>query len=112
MEYSRSDDDLAPLTQETPHSVWRKPLAQLRRFASPSCLRLALALFPLPWVEIQCSGKPNDSRAKALMQQQQVPGWVAEPLLGWEEERQTWFKQSGLQAALGSYTSTAQDANP
>src|SRR5438105_367622 len=94
--------------QETVPSNW---LGQLRRFASPSALLLALLLFPLPWVEIQCAGNPSNSRAKLLMQKQNVPDWVTDRLLSWGEERKTWtwLRQSGLQAALGSYSDLDRD---
>jgi hypothetical protein len=101
----------ADVTASEPLASAAKALPPLwRRFASPSCLLLALVLFPLPWVEIQCTAKPSNSRARALMQAQQVPDWVADGLVGQEER--TWLRQSGLQAALGSYTNLAPPDDP
>jgi hypothetical protein len=58
-------------------SAWTWPL---RRFGSPAALLLALVLFPLPWVEVQCNRPIGDSGSRVLAQ------------------------QSGLQAAYGGYT--------
>jgi hypothetical protein len=71
----------------------------LRRIAAPSYLLLALLMFPLPWVQIQCikqaapSTPPAVDRIKPLeMISRLLPRWDARTLLS----------QSGLQAACGT----------
>jgi hypothetical protein len=78
----------------------------LRRLASPSCLWLALLMFPLPWVEIQCERNPPTSSPPGTLEglfevesiRRQLPG----------REAETMATQSGLQAALGTCTTMAQ----
>src|ERR1051326_3782266 len=76
----------------------------LRRYGSVSLFLLALLLFPLPWVEIQCASGKGNGPTQALANQKQVPSWLSRRLIGWGEERETIFWESGLQAALGTYS--------
>jgi hypothetical protein len=80
-----------------------------RRFASPSCLLLALLMFPLPWVQVQCLKKtspglpPPGNRANPLEVVYGVlPRWEGVTLL----------TQSGLQAVRGTCTANPQMDDP
>lgn len=67
------------------------------RFASPSTLLLALLLFPLPWMQIQCTGLRNPP---AKLTRIGVPKPVAE-FIAPSENVIAIFTQSGWQAARG-----------
>jgi hypothetical protein len=80
---------------------------RLWRLGSPSGLLLALLLFPLPWVEIQCASQSSTA----------PPGGTGNPveiiynLIPWRDAV-TMFTQSGLQAALGTCTANRQFNEP
>jgi hypothetical protein len=90
----------APRSQK----VRRGAVRQLRRFGSPSCLLVALILFPLPWVEIQCTARKKVAPTTAFLARSGVQDEMAERLVPWEQETETMFTESGLQAALGAFT--------
>jgi hypothetical protein len=87
----------------------RERLRGWRRYGSPACLLLTLLLFPLPWVEIQCAGQSRRLPAAAAAAKRQLPEWAERVLLG--EETQTLFTESGLQAALGTYSHDPKSAD-
>jgi hypothetical protein len=92
--------------------VRRRVGKQWRRFGSPSCLLLALILFPLPWVEIQCTARKKPAPATTFLVSNGVQKDMAERLVPWEQETQIWFTQSGLQAALGVFTPHLEKNDP
>ena len=67
------------------------------RFASPSTLVLALLLFPLPWMQIQCTGLRNPQTALTRIG---VPKPVAE-FVAPSQDVIVIITQSGWQAARG-----------
>jgi hypothetical protein len=80
-----------------------------RRFASPSWLLLALLMFPLPWVQVQCLKKmspglpPPGNRANPLeVIYGLLPRWDGVTLLA----------QSGLQAVLGTCSANKEMDDP
>lgn len=80
-----------------------------RRFASPSCLLLALLMFPLPWVQVQCLKKTSPGLPS--------PGTRANPLeviygLLPRWEGVTLLTQSGLQTVLGTCSANPQMDDP
>lgn len=70
----------------------------LRRIASPSYLLLALLMFPLPWVKVQCA---HDEPAASPLLVRARPGKLSHRLLP-RSDTETLVSQSGLQAALGT----------
>jgi hypothetical protein len=89
------------------------------RFASPSTVLFALILFPLPWIEIQCPGfldsekttilkkRPEEKTqapAKAQSSGPNLSGWLGKFLPGAGEQKAILVQQSGLQAAIGSWS--------
>jgi hypothetical protein len=89
------------------------------RFGSPSALLFALILFPLPWIEIQCPGfldsekttilkkRPEEKThapAKAQSSGPNLSGWLGKFLPGPGAQKAILVQQSGLQAAIGSWS--------
>jgi hypothetical protein len=73
----------------------------LRRFGSPSALLLALLLFPLPWVEIQCGSRSSPGPPPPGAKPNPVE--ILYNLIPWREAV-TPFTQSGWQAVEGTCT--------
>jgi hypothetical protein len=89
------------------------------RFAPPSTLLLALILFPLPWIEIQCPGFLDSEKTTILKKRPEekveapaklqnsgptLPNWLGKFLPDAGPHKAILVDQSGLQAALGSWS--------
>jgi len=93
-------------------------MASLWRFVSPTTLLFALILFPLPWIEIQCPGfldsekttilkkRPEEKKVPEALQKPtpRLPDWFGRVLQGLGPHKAILFQQSGLQAAIGSWS--------
>jgi hypothetical protein len=107
------DSGLVPQPSPWPTLVQRAwPAA--RRFLPPSGLLLALLMFPLPWVELQCEKDarkrpprpPTKAATPALPQG--VWQWFLAHFLPSNREWGTVLSQSGLQAARARYSGDAR----
>jgi hypothetical protein len=68
------------------------------RFVSPSTLLLALLMFPLPWIHLQCTEVQSSPKSLTRFG---VPEQAAEFLTRSERTSLIWLQQSGWQAILG-----------
>src|SRR5262249_31423782 len=97
--------DIEPAARGTPSP--KRP-RRFWRVASPSALLLALLVFPLPWVQIQCDRKPPSPRN--FFNDVGLSGQPWDSLSFWERDSVTLLEQSGLEAALGVCSPTNDDA--
>ncbi len=89
-----SQEEAGPVRQPAPRFG-------LVRFASPSFLLLALFVFPLPWIQIQCVSErvPSDAPPEPQTKDDKIPVGLL-PL----RDEEPMCTESGLQAALGTCT--------
>jgi hypothetical protein len=86
--------------------------ARFRRWLSPAAFLLALVLFPLPWMEVQCSTNgakgtksPGGNPAPApLSAMEDVQEWLLDHLGLPSSRWEALFSQSGIETALGTYS--------
>jgi hypothetical protein len=81
-----------------------KARRSVRRFLSPASLLLALMLFPLPWVSIECPHRSRQAPITTFLTRRGIPDEMADRLVPWEQDAGVLFTQSGLEAALGTCT--------
>ncbi|HEV3120004.1 MAG TPA: hypothetical protein VGY58_23285, partial [Gemmataceae bacterium] len=94
--------------------------SRLRRWLRPSAFLFVLILFPLPWLEVQCDQNAarttrtavgGGSSSAPLSAVEEVREWLLDHLGLPSSRWGTLFSQSGLDAALGSYSSGDPSVN-